>query len=110
VTIAAGSNTAPSFYFKDNTSGSYTVTASAAGLASASQVEIVNPLAATKLALLTGPFTIAAGACSTGNTVQRQDTFGNPITAGTTTVTLSATAPPGFAFYSDSACGTGIAS
>jgi len=109
VTILVGTSTAPNFYFKDNTSGSYLVTAAAAGLISANQTETINPLAAAKLALLTGPFTVPAGAC-TANTVQRQDTYSNPVISGTTTtVNLTATAPAGFAFYSDSACSSGIA-
>src|SRR5258708_25549228 len=49
---------------------------------------------------------LAAGTCSAIATVQRQDSFGNAVTAGATTVNLSAAPAAGVTFYSDPACGT----
>ena len=49
--------------------------------------ESVGP--ATKLVFTSGAVTTTAGAASTSITVTREDQFGDPVTSGTTSVTLS---------------------
>jgi hypothetical protein len=93
VTIVAGSSSA-SFFYKDSKAGSSIITASATGLTSATQTETVNAAAPSKLAFTTAAQTINAGACSAVMSVQTQDTFGNPTTAGAT-VGLATTSPGG---------------
>jgi hypothetical protein len=104
--IAAGSNSA-SVYFKGTAAGSVTVTASSAPLNPATQVETINALAPDRLTFTTTPQTRQAGACSATVTVQSQDAYGNPsnVAAGIT-VSLSASPPTGFTFYSDGTCTT----
>jgi hypothetical protein len=109
VTIAAGSTTA-SFFFRGTAPGSVGVTASAAGLASATQAETITPAAPDHLAFTTGAQALAAGACSAAATVQSQDAYGNVAPVATaTTVSLSASPPAGFTLYSDSGCTSSVA-
>src|SRR5207237_838753 len=96
--------------FKGTTAGPFTVTAASAGLTSATQVETINPGAASVLAFTTTAQTLAAGTCSAIATVQRRDALGNAVTTGSTTVNLSVAPVTGFTFYSDPACGTAVAS
>ncbi|HVE82945.1 MAG TPA: SBBP repeat-containing protein, partial [Myxococcales bacterium] len=110
VNIAAGGNTTPSFYFKGTVAGSVTVTAAASGLSSANQVETITVLAVSQLVFTTSAQTVNAGVCSTVATVQRQDSLGNPVTTGSTTVSLTAVPSAGFGFYSDPACTTSASS
>src|SRR5206468_60982 len=79
VTIGAGVSTG-SFYFKGTSAGSFTVTAASAGLTSGTQVETINPAAASVLVFTTSAQALAAGACSAIATVQRRDQFGNAVT------------------------------
>src|SRR5205823_2552471 len=67
--IAAGTST-QSFWFKDTKSGSPTESASATGLATATQIEAINPAAAAALVFATAAQTVVAGACSGVATVQ----------------------------------------
>ncbi len=65
-----------------------------------------EPTNNNKLAFVAGtPQSLQTGTASEKITIQRQDSTGTPITTGTTTVTLSATAGT---FYSDSACTNAI--
>ncbi|GAA2002165.1 hypothetical protein JL107_01780 [Nakamurella flavida] len=84
VTIPAGSS-AVSFYYGDTRVGTPTLTAAAAGLASATQVQTITPGTAAKLTLITPPTTGPAADTATLGplTVQRQDTFGNAVPAPT---------------------------
>src|SRR5207237_335272 len=109
ITIGAGASTG-SFYFKGATTGSFAVTAASAGLTSATQVETINPAAASVLVFTTAAQTLAAGACSAIVTVQRRDQFGNAVTSGATTVNLSVAPVAGLTFYADPACGTAASS
>jgi hypothetical protein len=105
-TIAAGGSQA-SFHFLGNATGSFTVTPSAPGLSSASQLETVVPAAADRLAFTTAPQTVTAGGCSAAATVEATDPLGNPsAVAAATTVTLAAAPATGFAFFSDASCTT----
>ncbi|HYV47866.1 MAG TPA: PKD domain-containing protein, partial [Myxococcaceae bacterium] len=103
VTIGAGSRTA-SFYFKDTRAGSPALTATAAGLTAATQVETIVPGAPLKLAFATPPRTAGAGLCSPGLTVESRDSLDNasPV-ASAVPVNLSSTSTT-VAFFSDSAC------
>ncbi len=84
-----------------NKSGSgYTLAASSTGYSGAVSSSFeVTPAAANKLVLipgstLTGP---ASSAALLGPvTLQRQDAYGNPVTAGTTTVSMTTSAATGF--------------
>ena len=110
VTIAMNASSA-NLYFRGNGAGSVTVTASAAGLTAATQVETVNPAAPNHLVFATGAQTVTAGACSAVATVQSQDPNNNvsPVSAATT-VSLSAAPATGFTFYSNSTCTTAVGS
>jgi len=107
VTIAMGTNSA-SFFNKDATAGSETITASSNGLTGATQAETVNSAAPGRLAFTTPAQVANTGLCSAGIKVQTQDSFGNPTTAGAN-VALSTTSSGG-TIYSDAACTTIAAS
>ncbi len=78
--IPAGAG-AVSFQYKDTAAGTPAITAAAAGLASATQQETVNPAAAGQLVFTTTPQTLTAGVASGTMTVALEDTFGNTVTA-----------------------------
>ena len=90
VTIGGGSSTT-SFFYGDTVAGSPTITASTAGLTSATQQATINPGAASKLAVTSAA--VSGTASSTANlgpiTVQEQDQFGNPTTTATTVILSS---------------------
>jgi hypothetical protein len=66
--------------------------------------------AATRLAFVTAPLTVAAGACSGPLQVQAQDPAGNPRPQPSArSVSLTSSAPSG-TFYSDAACATAVTS
>jgi hypothetical protein len=102
VTIGSGTVT-KSFYYGDTSAGGPTVTAAIAGLASAHQVETINPGTAASLLLAAASTTPAAGAAdnltitardSFGNTAtgyvgDKSLTFGGPSTIGTTHPTVT---------------------
>ncbi|AUI51899.1 beta strand repeat-containing protein [Arthrobacter crystallopoietes] len=106
VTIPAGSSTA-SFYYGDTKAGTPTLTVSASGLTSATQTATINAAAASKVVFTSAPVSGAASATATLGpaTVQRQDTFGNPVTAGATTLALSSNST-GSKVFSATAGGT----
>ncbi len=95
LTVPAGGDTA-SFKYTDTLAGTPTITASAAGLTSGKQVEIVNPAAASHLAFTTSPQTLTAGVESGIITVTLEDASGNVAKAGSAvTVNLSTTSAKG---------------
>ncbi|MHB8872469.1 MAG: MopE-related protein, partial [Myxococcaceae bacterium] len=110
VTLLPTSPTA-SFYFQGTAPVSHTVTAQAAGLGSATQVESLGVGAATKVVFLTAEQALPAGGCSGLVVVQTQDVAGNPsnVTANKT-VNLTAAPATGFLFYSDPTCATAVTS
>lgn len=80
----------------DKAGSGYTLIASSAGYAgTVSNSFTVTPAAASKLVLTSGA-TLAGPASSAALlgpvTLERQDSYGNPVTTGTTSVTLSTTA------------------
>ncbi|MDP1822248.1 MAG: right-handed parallel beta-helix repeat-containing protein [Archangium sp.] len=106
VTIAAGlSNT--SFFFRGTLAQPIDVTASSAGLASATQRETLTAGPDAALLFTTPPRIVNAGACSAALTVGVQDAFGNAAPqAAARAVALSAAPGTGFTFYSDAGCTT----
>ena len=90
VTIPAGSGTA-SFFYGDTRAGSPTVTVTAAGLTSATQVETIQAASPSTLAFGQQPGTATAGSKLTpAPTVLVLDDFGNQTTSSiTVAVTLS---------------------
>src|SRR5205807_797862 len=108
VTIGAGTS-AQTFYFKDTRTGAPTLTAAAAGLTSATQVETINAAAASKLAFTSLSQSLTAGSCSAISSLQTQDPFGNPSNAGATIVNLSSGSPT-LKLYSDAGRTTQVAS
>ncbi len=68
-----------------------------------------NPGAATKLAFITAPFSIAINQCSPAITVQSQDAIGNPANVNPAR-TINLNSSSGGGFFSDSNCNTSIAS
>ncbi|MGC4119799.1 MAG: DUF2341 domain-containing protein [Myxococcales bacterium] len=110
ITILAGTK-AGSFFFRGTRVGNVQVSATAAGINSASQTERIDPAAAHWLAFTTAPQTVTAGACSGLATVQSLDPHGNPSPAtAAATISLAAAPATGFLFYSDPACATPIVS
>lgn len=68
----------------------------------------ITPAAPNKLAYLSLPASITAGACSAASVVEVRDTYNNPSDVGAnTTVNLSGT---GITFYSDAGCTSSITS
>jgi hypothetical protein len=97
VTIPSGSS-AVSFRYGDTKAGTPTLTASSTGLTSATQTATVTAGAAAKLAVISAPLegTVSGTAALGSVTIQRQDTFGNPTTMGSTTVLLATSSGTGF--------------
>jgi fibronectin-binding autotransporter adhesin len=88
VTILAGTSSA-SFKYKDTSApATPTLTASASGANPATQVEMVNPAAASKLAFTSQPVGTNLTATLAPVVVQVQDQFGNPVAQSGTAVTL----------------------
>jgi len=75
--------------------GSTSITTSGGGATGTSNSFTVNPGLTVKIVLTAYPSTITAGSWSTVYTVQRHDQWGNPTTAGTTTVNLASTSTSG---------------
>lgn len=108
VTVPAGQNSA-SFYFKDSTVESVTITAASTGLTSADQAQTITPLAPTELAFVSAAQTVAMGACSGLATVETR-AGGIPTTVTTATTVDLGAAPAGISFYTNSNCSTLAAS
>ncbi len=118
VTSAGSDGTRATFWFSGTVPEIVTVTASAPGLASASQDERVVPQGqATGIAFLTPPLTFTAGACSPPITLQAQDSYGNAVTgAAAVEVTLDSAAQlvpdpvlGGLLFFADASCASPVA-
>ena len=89
VAIASGSSSG-TFKYKDNTAGTFTITNSATGLTSATTSFTVNPATVSKLVFTAGGAqTLNAGTASSAITMQRQDSYNNPINSGAISVSLS---------------------
>ena len=90
VTIPAGQSQT-TFYYGDTVAGTPTVTASASGLASATQTETITAGSATKIGFTNSPFSAGASAPAANSllTVAIEDQYGNPTTKTGTTVTVS---------------------
>ena len=85
-----------SFQYTDDSVGTPTLTATAGGLASATQQETINPAAASRLAFTTAPQTLTTGVASTTMTVALEDAFGNPVEASSAlTIGLDTTSGTG---------------
>jgi tartrate-resistant acid phosphatase type 5 len=97
VTVAAGTSTA-SFRYRDTAAGTPTLTASAAGLASATQAETVNPGAASRFVFTTAAQALTAGVSSGVMTVQLQDAYGNAVSAAAAQAVSLATTSAGGTF------------
>src|SRR5947208_1848636 len=95
-TILSGQNVT-ALYFNDTLAGSPQLTiANSGGLtAPGTQTEVVNAGVATKLVYLSGPYTVAAGACSSAISIQAQDAFNNPANVGANNVLTPTMTPAG---------------
>jgi hypothetical protein len=114
LSIAAGSSTG-TFYYGDQKSGSPTITASATGFTSGTQVEAISPAAAVNLVFTTPPVASVHDAVMPVVRVTVTDAFGNTPTAavpvtvainvnaglGVLQGTLTATTVAGVATFSD---------
>jgi hypothetical protein len=78
VTIPAGSNTTPPFYYQDTTAGTPTLTASSSGSTSGTQNETVNPGPLASITVSPASATIALGGTQTFN-ASGADAYGNPV-------------------------------
>lgn len=104
--ILASGQSAVSFYYKGQRARSVDLTASTAGLtATPPQAHTIAAAAAMKVAFTsTSPTQLLASTCAM-RTVERQDTFNNPVAGGATLdVALTGSAP--VEFYLDSGCTT----
>jgi hypothetical protein len=103
-TFVSGDNGVHTFAgtgFTLNTAGSQTITITDGSVSATSNSITVNPAAASKLVFTVGASqTLNVDAVSSVITVQRQDQYGNPVTSGTTSVTLTSSSLNG-EFYSD---------
>jgi hypothetical protein len=92
ITIPAGQSRVD-VYYGDTVAGTPTITASSSGLSSATQVQAVTAAAASKFVITSSPVAGVASSSPTLGpiTIQRQDTFGNLVTTGSTTVNLAST-------------------
>ncbi len=95
INLAQGASTA-SFTYTDTVAGTPTITASAASLTSATQVETVILAVPTSLAFVTSPLTLTAGTSGT-ITIEMLDQLGHPInaTGGGQVVNLTTTSANG---------------
>ncbi len=99
------------FYFLGRRAAQVTVSATASGLAGASQLQQVNARTPDQLVFVTPPRALAAGGCSQIVAVQSQDALGNPVASGVLTpLALSSTGGADFGFYSDGSCATRLTS
>ncbi|MBK7859377.1 MAG: hypothetical protein IPJ65_12295 [Archangiaceae bacterium] len=107
VQVGAGLSSA-TFYFRGNIAQTFSIAVSATGFgAGPAQMETVVAAAVSQLRITAGGAqTRPAGTCSQPVTVQRQDLFGNAVTAGATAVTLSASPGTGFTFFQGGGCAT----
>jgi hypothetical protein len=83
VTIPAGSNVAPPFYYQDTRAGTPQLTAAAAGITAGTQVETVQPGAPVSVQLAPSSATVTAGR-SLVFRVTTADSFGNAFPAPAT--------------------------
>ncbi|WP_224361597.1 beta strand repeat-containing protein [Hyalangium versicolor] len=100
--------TSVSFSYKGTKAGTISVTASSEGLSSATQNATINPLAASKVAFSTSPYTTTADVCSQAVTINSVDAHDNVVpVSGNKEVNLTHNAgptDPNFKFYSDAGC------
>jgi len=95
VTVNSGTSTT-TFFFKNNTAGSYTITAHNASFTDGTATITVNAAAIASFYYATAPASGAAGVASTVFTVGAHDSFGNVVTVGSNTnVYLYSSAPAG---------------
>jgi hypothetical protein len=111
-TMIPTSANSSTFFYKDTKAASPTITVTGSGAfaATATQNETVNAAAASKLVFTNTPVTVTAGVCSTGITVQSQDTFGNPSNPGSAEALALASSSTGATFYSNNTCAATITS
>ena len=108
INIAAAASDSAGFYYKATVvgSGTHTLTGASGSLTSATTpftISAANPVA-TKLAFSSGaPQTLTAGVVSpTAIVIQRQDASNNPVSTGTSAITITlTTGSAGGAFYSN---------
>jgi hypothetical protein len=108
VTVAGGTSRA-SFYFRGSTLGVSPIDISAAGLASASQNEVIRNGAPAAVAFVSTAQTVQAGACSAAVVLEVRNASGGTTAFATATaagITLSPQGGP--SLYSDAACTTAI--
>jgi hypothetical protein len=110
VTLSTGVARA-TFYFRGQTAGNVTITATAMGLAQDSKSAQILAGTGNRLVFTTPGRTAMAGACSQEVQFQSQDAQGNlaPVTVATA-VSLAATPATGFRFYSNANCTTEVTS
>jgi hypothetical protein len=90
-----------SFWYNDTLAGSPTLTVSSSGLISATTTFTINAGAASKLSFIAGESqTITVNQLSSVIVVQRQDQYGNPVTSGSTIISLTTNSRTGI-FFSD---------
>jgi hypothetical protein len=92
VTFQAGASQAR-LSFGGTTAGPLTLTASAGGLAPASQGHVINPGPPQRLRIVSAEQTVGAGECSAPVRVQLRDAYDNPAVA-TTDLTLDVSVEP----------------
>jgi len=99
INIGAGASTG-TFDYYDEKPGTPTITVTDAGavLNPATQAQTISPAAANKFVITSAPLNQNAGTQGT-ITVQVQDAFGNPVTAGAYTVNLASNSTGVYHFY-----------
>ncbi len=92
IVIDSGVNESVSFYYKDSTVGSFTITGTSANLIPATTTFTTSPIIATKLVFTAGADqSLVINEVSSKITLQRQDADGNPAGNAQITVNLATT-------------------
>jgi hypothetical protein len=105
--VRAGQGRA-SFYFKDTTVETVTLTVAQSGLTSATQQQIITPLRPTELRFTTLARSAVAGVCSQVLTVEARAQGSVTTVTSATPVTLMASPDTDFKFYSNNTCTTEV--
>jgi hypothetical protein len=105
IPVRAGQGRA-SFYFKDTTVETVTLSVAQPGLTSATQAQTITPLRPTELRFTTTARSAVAGICSQVLTVEARAQGGVTTVVAATPVTLTASPDTDFKFYSNSSCTT----
>ena len=88
VTVPAGASTSPAFSYRDTKAGSAVITATATGIGSGTQTEVVSPAALAAITVAPAAATVVAGATQ-AFTATGADAYGNAVPVAGATWAIS---------------------